>query len=207
MKTTGKKEARAQTPRKESQEQPTSVASITQHTCFVKAALVLLSIALTLVPVRAIFITPPTPPCEVRVLLDAHTEYDIDTAEVKRLLEENAHPCPYILDITIWDPMELDRVLLEDGWANLGGYTNYFNRYHKISFYLTGDVHLDEARGRDFSVLNSLSGVESGTWVILHELGHMLTRQIFGHSETLEGWCDHFANENYSRYSIIKEER
>lgn len=153
--------------------------------------------------------TPLSDPqfCEVRILLDAHSEYDINLSEIERLLQDNGFPCPYILDLTIWDQVELDRILHSDGRASIAKYTIYPNGHHIISSYL---VHLPlaAALGRDFSVLNSLSRAKWGTWIILHELGHMMWNgNGWDYSDATELWCDNFANQNYNQYAIIVEER
>ncbi len=159
---------------------------------------------------------PTILPCGVRVAHDSHTGYDINTTEVERLLEENAFPCPYILDMTIWSQVDLDRVLLRDGRAFLGIYTNdtfpttrTIPIHHIISVYLPDDeLVIIETPGHDYSTATILLGTERGTWVILHELGHMILWEKgsqYAGSEA-ELWCDHFANEHYDHYSLIEGE-
>lgn len=166
----------------------------------------LVAIALLLVFMGATLLSNSLP-CKAVAFLDAHTEYDIDTAEVERLLEENSFPCPYTLDLTIWDQEALDNVpLLSEERVPIAKWTRYSNKHHTIYAYLV-DIRLEEGANHDFSVLNSLSGTEWGTWIFLHELGHMIwSGNGWDDSDMTELWCDSFANENYEYYSIIKKE-
>lgn len=158
-------------------------------------------------------------PCGARIVWDSHAEYNINTIEVERLLKENAILCPYTLDITLWNQKDLDRALLQDGRAVLGSYTNNMlytakiiptvsNIHHVILVYLPDEVIITETPGHDYSIVNTLSNIDQGNWVISHELGHMILweKNLQYAGSEAELWCDHFANEHYEDYSLIERQ-
>jgi len=63
-----------------------------------------------------------------------------------------------------------------------------------------------DKRFHNHRIFKSLSGVERLNWIALHEIGEaILNLRDIESGGAQELWCDKFANENYSRFSIVQK--